>query len=484
MTSSVQKPLRRWPRISISVILMVFVFFTGVAAFVGLASLNKPPVVDDSARIKRYNVEVYDVSTTRLRELIVSYGTAEADREVTLSAEVAGRIINAEHLERGWHVYPKPETPQSPGDSQPPEGTQILTIDPEAYEQRVAQVAAQVREAQAEIKRLQQEQKNNLRMLQKVEDDYKTATAEYRRIQNMRSSGVATPSELTKALLDLRRYEDAIVKEENEKNLYPIRIETAETRLATLKADYRIAERDLEHTIIVPPFAGVISEVMVEKGQYVRIGDPLVRLTDVSVVEIPVPLKLADYTKIEQLLSNGVQPQVELAQNLQDDVTWTGRLVRRSPEADAQTRTLMVYVEVDNAEQAVPLLPGTFVYARIEGPVLDDATVLPREGIVGNSIFVTVRPESGGTDDSSFAFREIPLGPHEKLQTVAIVNRSIFQDLPKTDQNPIQVILTNLDVLQDPDKTYDAIRVDVQSHTNLEELLNASSVPVVRPMAE
>lgn len=484
MTSSVQKPLRRWPRISLSIILMVGIFVLGVSAFMGLASLNKPPAVDDSARIKRYNVEVYDVSTTRLRELVVSYGTAEADREVTISAEVAGRVVNADNLERGWQVYPKPEMPRSPGDNRPTEGTQILAIDPETYEQRVAQVAAQVREAEAEIKRLKQEQKNNARMLQKVKEDYQTASEEYRRTQDLRNRGVATPSDLTKALLELRRYEDSIVKEENEENLYPIRIETAQTRLATLKADYRIAERDLEHTKIVPPFEGVISDVMVEKGQYVRMGDPLVRLTDVSVVEIPVPLKLSDYTKIERLLSSGVQPRVELAQNVQDQATWIGRLVRRSPEADVQTRTLMVYVEVDNAEQPVPLLPGTFVYARIEGPVLEDATILPREAIVGNSIFVTVKKPGKNDGEIATGFQEIPLGPHEKLQTVAIVDRSIFADLADVDRNPVQVILTNLDVLQDPDQTYDDIQVEVQSHMNLQKLLDASAIRVVRPLDE
>ena len=461
---------------------MCGVLVLGVGAFIGLASLNKPPVVDNSARVKRYNVEVYDVSTAKLRELIVSYGTALADREVTLAAEVAGRVVNADDLERGVQVYPKSESPRSPGDNRPQAGTQVLIIDPEIYRQRVAQVAAQVREAEAEIKRLKQEQSNNARMLKKVKEDYETASEEYRRTADLRNRGVATPSALTKALLDLRRYEDSIVKEENEANLYPIRIETAQTRLATLQADYRIAERDLEHTTIVPPFAGVISDVMVEKGQFVRVGDPLVRLTDVSVVEIPLPLKLSDYTKIERLLTSGVQPVVELAQNLQDEVTWRGRLVRRAPEADAQTRTLMVYVEVDNAEQDVPLLPGTFVYARIEGPVLEDATVIPREGIVNNSVFVTVTSHQDGKLSTSF--RKIPLGNHETLQTVAIVDRSIFADLAAADRDPIQVILTNLDVLQDPDQTYDAIQVDVQSHMNLEELLNISSVPVVRPVTE
>ena len=42
------------------------------------------------------------------------------------------------------------------------------------------------------------------------------------------------------------------------------------------------------------PFSGVIADVMVEQGQYVRAGEPLLRLVDPERIEVPVALGMEE----------------------------------------------------------------------------------------------------------------------------------------------------------------------------------------------
>ncbi|MCH8146829.1 MAG: DUF3362 domain-containing protein, partial [Planctomycetes bacterium] len=50
--------------------------------------------------------------------------------------------------------------------------------------------------------------------------------------------------------------------------------------------------------------------------------------------------------------------------------------------ADPRSRTFRAYVEVDNAKQVQPLLPGYFVTAVVEGPRITDALLVPRIAIL------------------------------------------------------------------------------------------------------
>ncbi|GAG36328.1 unnamed protein product, partial [marine sediment metagenome] len=236
--------------------------------------------------------------------------------------------------------------------------------------------------------RLRQEEINSRRILEKVSADYEAFKQEYERMEKLRSSNAVTPSQLVRALLELRQYEDTLIKRQNSQTLFPLQRNEIEKLRETHQTDLAIARLDLEHTEVRPPFSGSLSEVTVELGQYVRAGDSLARLTDISVVEIPIPLTLKDFAKVEPSVKAGRHPKVALAENESDRPRWMGYVVRAAPEADELTRTIMVYAHVKNDEQKVPLLPGTFVHARIEGPVLKNVLAVPRDAIVNGRVFV------------------------------------------------------------------------------------------------
>ncbi len=420
MTATIAEPSKTRKLISIG--LTVGTVCLGVVGFGLLASLKPQPKQLVPAK-KVYNVDVFVVRETCLRQTMTGFGTVMPDREVTISAQVAGAVLEHE-LEVGHAI-----AAQSP----------VLEIDPRIYQQRHEQAKKQLAEGESELRRMQQEQKNAERLLAKAKLDYETAAQQYKRRKDLQDREIVTPDELARALLEFRQYEDTMIRQENEASLYPLKIDQIQRKQATSQTALELAQLDLNHTQVVPPFSGRISEVLVETGQYVRVGDPLLKITNINAVEIPVSITLSDYDKLAPLLRDGETPVVRLAMDVSEKPQWTGLLTRTAPKADRENRTIEVYVEVDNMQQIKPLLPGTFVQAQIEGPVLKRVFAIPRETIINNHVLI-----AGAGKQTALEQKRIQ--PDQTLQNLAILS----SDLKEGDQ----LILTNLDVLyRDPRET-------------------------------
>lgn len=444
---------RRWiARISktvLSIILVVGVLIGGGAAFSKLAEQKKPPAPREPV-VKVYNVEVFPIQPTDIPEHFPAFGTAEANKDVVIAAKVAGEVQSVpgqtyEHLKAGQLVTPK--------------GPLLFRIDPSTYQQRVEQAQLQVKLDDHELKVLRQEKANNAKLLERAKHDVAEYRKEYQRILNAKNLGAAFDSELSKAKLELQRYETSLTRVKNTQDLYPIQEKQLEAKKARHIAEQKLAEIDLRHTKVSAPFPGVLSEVHVEPGEYVRVGDPLVRLTDASVVEIPMALSLDDYGKIERLVreaqSDAKRPRVSLAVSQFSPFRWTGRVVRVSPQADEVTRTVQVYVRVFNDNQSTHgesgptvVLPRMHYFGLIEGPLIKQAVVIPRDAITNGSVFVATKLKKQTQNDEQTG------KPTTVYDGVAderkITVRRTFRDLAIVDLGLEQgefVILTNLDVI-------------------------------------
>ena len=79
-------------------------------------------------------------------------------------------------------------------------------------------------------------------------------------------------AQVARAKLEIRTFEDAIIKLESEAELYPLRIEHTQKRRDTHQTDLEIVLEEVSRTRVTPPFTGTISEVLVEQGQFVQPG--------------------------------------------------------------------------------------------------------------------------------------------------------------------------------------------------------------------
>jgi RND family efflux transporter MFP subunit len=440
----------------LSVLLCAVALVGGLGGFLALASLKEPPAAREQVR-KIYNVEVFDVERSDLQEILSAFGTARADREVVISAQVAGEIVDIHpRLKVGYEVSAPRIRIGEAGESERLSGDLLVRIDPQPYQERVIQARNRLAEDAAELKRLDQEEANNTRLLAKVQADFQVIQEEFERIQELRKTNAVSSSQLARAQLEVQQYQEAIIKQENDRDLFPARRDQIRKRQETHRNDLEMATLDLNRTEVRPPFSGILSEVLVEEGQFVRAGDPLVRLTDISQVEIPVPLTLRDYAKLKPKVDAGEYPPVVLAENETAGGRWFGHVVRIAPQADELTRTINVFVLVENQRQSVPLLAGTFVHARIDGPVLPAAIAVPRDALVNGNLFVA----RDGVAEAR------PAKVQQTLQSLAVLEGGVAPGE--------HVILTNLDII------HQGAQVNVQSHRKLVEELKNQRIPSAR----
>ncbi len=430
----------------------------GATTFEWLASFKAEPPRQETSVFKTYSVTVFEAQPADLQRVITAFGTARADREVIVAAEVSGQIIEANQLDVGQSVFAPSVSEGADGRSSRSDGDLLVRIDPRTYQERVLQARKLIAQDDVELKQLTQVHENNQRVLKTDQANLKTATIEFENARSLKAKGAGTDTAVRRAELEMRRYEDAVIRLENEIGLFEVRKQQIGSRRDAHLSDLEMAQIDLARTEVHPPFDGVLSEVFVEHGQFARQGDPLVRLTDPTRVEVPLSLQLSDYLEVGTLSEEEQSIRVALAENETAEPRWFSDpldAVRQAPEADERTRTVKIYTEVNNAEQIVPLLPGTFVQARILGAVMKNVIVVPRDAVVEGTVFVAIfRDASDATDGSTDGSADELLA---SAQSAIVERRPVT--LGRTLQSLVivesglepgeRVVMTNLDVIYD-----------------------------------
>lgn len=419
-------------KLILSQVLIAIVLLVSWLAFKALDA-QKPVVEKREIETASLNVDVFTAERIDVQELLTGFGTARADQEVILAAQVTGEIVEVNpQLEVGYSVAAEQSVVSPDHPSRTRAADTLLKIDPRVYQQRYDQASHRIAETKTDIEQLKVQQTNNSRQLKKAKTVLETLKEEYDRTQNAVSRKAASASDLNRALLDLQRYEDTIIQLESQVASMPHQLVAAQQRLLSTQSEQAQADDELSRTEVQPPFSGVLSEVMVEQGQYVRAGEPLLRLTSTDLVEIPVAMGLDDFLQLDELLSTGRKPAASLAENETAKARWAGFVVRAAPEANADSRTVQIFVEVTNTDQTVPLLPGAFVHVRIDGATHQQKILIPREAIVDGHVYVV---DSGDI----IRHRSITLG--RRLQSLVIVEKGINEGE--------RVVVTNLDIVED-----------------------------------
>ncbi|MCL4741453.1 MAG: efflux RND transporter periplasmic adaptor subunit [Phycisphaerales bacterium] len=129
------------------------------------------------------------------------------------------------------------------------------------------------------------------------------------------------------------------------------------SRLQADRAEARVAKFSLR-----APWDGVVDQVLVDEGQSVREGDPVVRIVSVDPLEIDVPAP-ADQT-LELGLKVGDKAWV-LMPVARDQRVYVGTISEVAPTVDAASGTRRIRVEVPNPEH---LVPGLACWVRFTEP--------------------------------------------------------------------------------------------------------------------
>ncbi|MEM7728917.1 MAG: efflux RND transporter periplasmic adaptor subunit [Pseudomonadota bacterium] len=174
----------------------------------------------------------------------------------------------------------------------------------------------------------------------------------------------------------------------------------AEASLQAAQADLDNAKLQLARTSVVAPFTGRVRTKTSDVGQFVAPGTRLGSIFSTDIIEVRLPFTDADLGKIDLPIayvaeSRDVAPSVELSSDIGGQrQVWQGRVMRMDAAFDTQTRAIFAIAEVFDpygeglSDKGVPIAPGLFVDAVIEGRVFENAIVIPRDGLrVDNEIY-------------------------------------------------------------------------------------------------
>ncbi len=210
------------------IVVTIFAIAVAIASNWGTKNPKTPPTVDANPAESAATVSVQHLELQDIEITLTSSGMIEPRERHTVSAEIAGRIIElgtngqGEILDEGDRVT---------------KGDLIVRLDDRVLKARVAETSARLKQAQNDHERLDRLRINN-------------------------------PSVITKA--DFQK---------------------SETDVAVAATMATVAQTNLEDATIVAPATGVISRRMINDGESVRPADPLFEIIEVDdvILRVGVP---------------------------------------------------------------------------------------------------------------------------------------------------------------------------------------------------
>ncbi len=167
----------------------------------------------------------------------------------------------------------------------------------------------------------------------------------------------------------------------------------ARAALQAAEAELQAAKLNLSRTSVKAPFSGRVRSKSSDIGQFVTPGSRLGRIFSKDIVEVRLPLSDAQLSKLDLPLAyvaenRDAAPRVDLNALVAGKVRhWDGRIMRTDSTYDTATRALFAIAEVADpygdgaSEDGVPLAPGLFVDADIDGKSFENVITIPRDGL-------------------------------------------------------------------------------------------------------
>lgn len=140
------------------------------------------------------------------------------------------------------------------------------------------------------------------------------------------------------------------------------------------EARVRLAQAQLDKTIIKAPFAGTLGLRQVSLGDYIQPGQSLVNLEAIQrlKVEFNIPEKNIAAVKVGQ--------KIALSSDAYPEQIFTSKIYAINPKIDPASRSLVVRGQIDNSTRK--LFPGQFVKIRLEVANRTDALFIPEQALI------------------------------------------------------------------------------------------------------
>ncbi len=318
-------------------------FLICALALVGCSSENQVEKQETIAD-RVLNVKVEEAVEINFEEQLKVQGSAEATDSATVSARVAGPLL---------------EVCVDVGDAVEKDKTVLFKVDAAELENRVLIAQQDVATAKAALVVAEANDKRAKVDFDKAERD----AARYTRLYEQK-------------LVTDNEYEQAIVKRDAAAAQVAIteaNILHAKQQISQAEAMLKIAERNLADATIYAPISGVVSKRYREPGERVDRGTEIVSITGQGSVEAIAFLPSFYYSSV-------VVGETEVALSIDGVELGRFKVTAKSPAIDMKLRTFEVRALVENSEFAIPgaLVEFNFIISSKSAIGVPDCAVLTR----------------------------------------------------------------------------------------------------------
>jgi RND family efflux transporter MFP subunit len=350
-----------------------------IIAFGIVRVLDASKVVPARTEELRSNIQVRTIEAQRLQidRTWDGYGTARSMNDADVVAEVGGRVIERpQSIEPGVRVEV---------------GTVLLRLDSGDYSNALDAANQAASAIEAQIDGLSVESERVGTQIELASDEIESAQRDLDRTRQAVEAGAGSAGELDTKTAALRRVQREVESLRQNLEMIPSRRAQLIAQLAAQRSNAATAQENLERSVIRSPIAGVIQSVSARRGDWVGLGTPIARVVDLSLLEIPVKLPASAINWLDL----GQQVQLWEGEPI-GEADNTGIITRIAPEADSSSRTVTVYVEVEqNTSDKNKLNPGRFILARVSTPDDQPRFVVPRRAIQNGRLLLATPAENG-----------------------------------------------------------------------------------------
>lgn len=305
-----------------SIILIITVVVIGILGAFKPGTIKKP-----SSSAVAIPVQAVTVSRQSYPLRLISQGIVEASTQASLAAQVSGNVIaRAPSFERGgW--FKKDDV--------------LVTLDDRDYVAALKLAVANEKKARVSV---EEEQARS-----------KQAITDWKRLGNKKQ-----PSAFVARLPQ---------------------VAAAEAELESAQAQVTKAELDLSRTRIRAPFDGRVLEDAIDVGNYVTPGATIGTIAASGQLEVALPISAEWRGLIDWSSTN---PKASIRLPAASNTQWQASITHRSANIDRASRQFHLIASIDlasNNQSNVQLLIGDYVSAEIQGRVIDDVFVIPRQAL-------------------------------------------------------------------------------------------------------
>lgn len=346
-------------------------------------------------QIPLVQAEALEIRTGNL--MITGAGTVRAREELTLAAEVAGKLVYVNPGLREGQLIARGETLFRIDTSDYRNAVQTAQADVASQGVSVMQAREEVNLAKAELARFQQRGASAGNAFASVDSsDY--------------AAQILPPDALVRNAESNMQQTRQVTTSNGLATREP-QLKSAQAGLRRAQAKLADARTALKRTVVQAPFSGVVKAEQIALGSFVQPGQSLGSIVGTADYEAVIPLSEKEAALIPQLFRTGAGNRIEASVYSEYGGTryrWSAYVDRVNRLLNPQTRTIDIYLRIPNplrggapaAEQnasgktatasgAPPLFVGSFVDAEITGKALDEYAVLPLAALkAGNNIWL------------------------------------------------------------------------------------------------